>query len=293
MNTQEMKITSLDQYIDQLHNTTQKGLFTFRGQINSNWEAIPSLLRRPRLEAIRFQSVMMRELLLQPHKIPYLRNQDPVEYMMLLQHFGIPTKLLDVTMDPLIALFFACFDPKNQEAESDGKVYMFYLDQYKKVKINTSELDVYKQGITTDNYKELLIDRIEKDEHLFFEPLIKNPRMRAQDGAFFMFTTCTAEGGDTCLSMEGFHTELNKYRKSQKNDNLLFYMHNIIDAKHKKNILNELDFKFGINESLVYIESDLMKSVESFFHDLKNNAVRYYEETLIHKHSNPINIKEA
>jgi len=292
MNTPE-QIKSLDQYIDRLHNTIQKGPFAFRGQINSSWEAIPSLLRRPRLEAIRFQSVIMRELLSRPHTIPYLRNYDPIEYMMLLQHFGIPTKLLDVTMDPLIALFFACFDPKKEETEADGKVYIFNLEQYNKVKINTPDLDVYKQGITVENHKELLIDRIENNEHLFFEPLIKNPRMRVQDGAFFMFSTCTTEGNDNCLSMEAFHAELNNYRKSQKNDNLLWFGHSIIHKQYKKKILQELDFKFGINESLVYVESDLMKSVESFFEKLKQISIHYYEENLVHKYDTPINIKEA
>lgn len=291
MDTAEIKITSLDQYIDRLHNTVQKGDFAFRGQINHTWEAIPSLLRRPRLEAIRMQSVMMRELLSNPHTIPYLRSQDPVEYMMLLQHFGIETKLLDVTMDPFIALFFACHDPDNHEIDKDGKVYIFFLEQYNKLKINSSDLDIYKQGITQNNYKELCINRIGNNEHLFFEPLLKNPRMRVQDGAFFMFSTCPTEGNEDCLSMEGFHKALNDYRKIKNNENLLWYAHSIVDKQHKKSILKELDYEFGINESLVYVESDLMKSVETFFENIKEKTIKYYEDVLIYDFDSKLNLR--
>lgn len=40
-----------------------------------------------------------------------------------LQHFGFPTRLLDVSSNPLVALYFACSD-KN-EMENDGAVYIF------------------------------------------------------------------------------------------------------------------------------------------------------------------------
>ena len=286
----ESKIQSLSQYIDVLHNTIDKGSFCYRGQVDHNWEAIPTLLRRPRIEAIRLQTILMRELLAAPHTLPYLRNQDPVEFLMLLQHFRIPTKLLDVSMDPLIALFFACYDTYRQYENVDGKVYIFSLEQYNKVKINTTELNIYKTGITADNYKELLIRRIDNKEHLFFEPLIKNPRMRIQDGAFFMFSTYTTENNDNCLSMEAFHSALNKHRKSQKNNNLLWYAHRIIDKNYKEKILKELDLQFSVNESMVYIDNYTIKSVEKFYRELYERSVNYYESTLKEKFDIPMDI---
>ena len=49
-----------------------------------------------------------------------LATDDEVEIYFLAQHFGMPTRLLDWSTNPLAALFFAC-DGENVEA--DGYVY--------------------------------------------------------------------------------------------------------------------------------------------------------------------------
>lgn len=40
-----------------------------------------------------------------------------------MQHFGMPTRLLDTTTNPLVALYFACESDK--QLDKDGAVYMF------------------------------------------------------------------------------------------------------------------------------------------------------------------------
>jgi hypothetical protein len=44
-----------------------------------------------------------------------------------MQHYGFPTRILDISKNPLAALFFACFSEagKDEYAKDDGIVYVY------------------------------------------------------------------------------------------------------------------------------------------------------------------------
>lgn len=66
---------------------------------------------------------MVRELLsLHPHE--FLTDTSMFDRLVRMQHFGLPTRLLDVTINPLVALFFAT-DPIPEKPHVDGCVIVF------------------------------------------------------------------------------------------------------------------------------------------------------------------------
>lgn len=284
-----MMIESVDDLIDSIHNTVPKGIWAFRGQVNHTWLMLPSLLRMARYNAIVSQRALVNQFLLRKFEFPFLRNNDPVDYLMLLQHFGVPTKLLDVTFDPFVGLFFACYDPSGNNANVDGKLCIIPVSQFDKLEINTPNQDVYNKPITEDGVRELW-DRVSPEKHLFFEPMYKNARMRAQDGCFVLFSMRPEAEGDKFVSLERFlelknqfldTNELNKEKSGRH-----WYGYKRIPASAKSHILNELNDRFGIGPNTLFPETPYLQSVESFVRKVQAKASADHEgvKKLIPKH---------
>ena len=135
----EITIQTIDEYLKEIFNIYNEnnnkcsdsfchtGL-AYRGQKDKDFELIPSLGRdfgyKPSILNQERNLIVMAK-----HKLPkvFCQNLPPIDILAMLQHYGIPTRLLDVTSNPLVALYFA-----TKDETVDGEVIVFeYNDEEK------------------------------------------------------------------------------------------------------------------------------------------------------------------
>lgn len=97
-----------------------KGFGVFRGQANVDWKLEPSLFRRALWS--RNEHRMIRDVI-SAHPQEFKDDRSMLDQLVRLQHYGLPTRLLDVTHNFLVALFFACKDSEDGKSEGDGAVF--------------------------------------------------------------------------------------------------------------------------------------------------------------------------
>lgn len=232
-------------YFDSL-NTSKDEVQVFRGHADISWKVAPSIFRDD-MDIIPYESRIVRDLI---SRYPNDFDQDKTMFdrLVRMQHFGLRTRLMDVTRNPLAALYFAVEDGPNND--KDGAVLVirahkestkYYdsdavscisnlsnLSEEEKISIETTSArslaELHKLNAVDRLYQFIRSEkpefrpRIKRSDLLrpyFVFPKLSNKRIIAQNGAFLIFGLKGKREENLTNSLKGLIAKIPKESKPQ------------------------------------------------------------------------------
>ncbi|MCI8449106.1 MAG: FRG domain-containing protein [Eubacterium sp.] len=174
------------------------------------------------------------------------------------QHGEFPSRLLDVSYNCLVALYFAVtpyyhYDEAYMD-DQDGMVYLFFIDEIFSPSADNTN-DNYKTIINRDKDWYLKNDLF-RNNHKFIDHAKQNNRIIAQQGAFILFP------GEEPESLPEY-----------------IYCGILIPKKVKAQIRQDLNLLFGIHTGSIYPEIiNLVKELSSKSRRLNSEAFTCHNE---------------
>lgn len=113
----EIRIKSVSEFIEKigLFNKVEvkenTETFYYRGHADRTWGLLPSIFRTS--NGVEKEHLLFRDMVAH---IPqsFSECKSALDYLVQMQHYELPTRLLDVTMNPLVALYFACLEEETE-----------------------------------------------------------------------------------------------------------------------------------------------------------------------------------
>lgn len=226
-------IKNLNEYINVISSNFSKTKYRrfYRGHPSIEYDLVPSIYRQSKRKKkktgkkrkyVEFEDKMYMEALTYCIKDFTDENSD-FENLVKMQHYEFPTRLLDLTMNSLVALFFAVRKSDLEDA-TDGEVFIFELNKEDIHNYNGKVVKRLSRIVRKRNTESL---DSEYNNIICVIPRQNVDRLINQNGAFLLFGS--------------------KVNKTDISDKRIPFKRLIISKKYKKNILKQLS-SCGINE---------------------------------------------
>ena len=308
--TDGIEITSVDEFMKEISILNQNkkdpnAQLFFRGQAVDYWDIRPSIFRD---QMLSIEHNLMTEPLRQ---VPseFYNLSESFEIMEKYQHYGMCTRLLDITTNPLVALYFACEhyekeeyrDSENKSPEKVSPQGMVYFKE-DNMPLKYNDLDVrilskmasynmnndctleeiiiklYEDGIISIDKKKNWLEENGMSEFIHIcqsvctvLPIMNNDRLIRQSGAFLLPGKLTISNrGNSLKDAIITKSEANLRDEFEKN---FFY----ISDENKEQIRQELE-NCNVNEAHLFPELEYQLKYIRRHNEHLRRSVSYFEK---------------
>ncbi|WP_429119608.1 FRG domain-containing protein [Aeromonas veronii] len=270
-----MMVESVSDFIENILErvTSERFLVSYRGHGSVDYKLHPSIFREQSIK--KNEDILLRELIA-AHPEDFNGDTSALEILVRMQHYSLPTRLLDVSLNPLVALYFSCESVKkrnrinksgriiNKTVEMDGHVVILKVPK-RRVKYFDSDTvscitnlarlsDAYKNKLDTDLDQESFNETTSTKRLLHFIRQEKNAflsEIKPGDLDKILLVKPKQNNKRIIAQAGAFFAFGLEEEITEDNDDYIEIERITISGDAKKNIRIELD-KLGINEKTMF-----------------------------------------